>query len=68
MPGTEGSTCDSCGAIDDVLFAVHRQYVTPAAWDTPGREITLEEIERWCFPCCTHYPHVAVDDPAGGDP
>jgi hypothetical protein len=56
-------TCDSCGA-DDELFAVHRQYVTPADWDTPGSEVTLPAVERWCFACCTMYPHVT----AGGAP
>ena len=57
----DSSTCESCGADDEVLYAVHRQYVTPAAWDTPAREVTLDDVERWCFPCCTHYPHVPVD-------
>jgi hypothetical protein len=52
------ATCDSCGATEDELFAVRRQYVTPAAWDTPAREVTLDEVEHWCFSCCTHYPHV----------
>jgi hypothetical protein len=56
------STCDSCGATEDELFAVHRQYITPAEWDTPGREVTLDEVEHWCFPCCTHYPHVPIED------
>ena len=57
----DSSTCESCGAEGDVLYAVHRQYVTPAAWDTPGREVTLDDVERWCFPCRTHYPHVPVE-------
>jgi hypothetical protein len=54
-------TCDSCGAPDDTLYAVRRRYVTPAAWDTPARDITLDEVERWCFSCCTHYPHEPAD-------
>jgi hypothetical protein len=54
------STCESCGATEDELYAVHRQYVTPAEWDTPGREVTLAEVERWCYSCLTHYPHVLV--------
>jgi hypothetical protein len=58
------STCDSCGAEEPELYAVHRQYVTPAEWDTPGREVTLDEVERWCYSCLTHYPHVLV----GPDP
>ena len=44
------------------LYAVHRRYVTPAEWDTPGREVTLDEVERWCYSCFTHYPHVLVED------
>lgn len=55
------STCESCGAPDEVVHAVHRQYVTPADWDTEGREVTLEEVEQWCFSCLTHYPHVLVE-------
>jgi hypothetical protein len=55
------STCDSCGAEEHELYAVHRQYVTPAEWDTPGREVTLDEVERWCYSCLTHYPHVLVE-------
>jgi len=54
-------TCESCGATEDELHAVHRRYVTPAEWDTPGREVTLDEVERWCYSCLTHYPHVLVD-------
>ena len=55
------STCESCGAEEHELYAVHRQYVTPAEWDTPGREVTLDEVERWCYSCLTHYPHVLVE-------
>jgi hypothetical protein len=55
------STCDSCGAQEPELYAVHRQYVTPADWDTPGREVTLDDVERWCYSCLTHYPHVLVE-------
>jgi hypothetical protein len=55
------STCESCGAPDEVVYAVHRQYVTPEAWDTVGREVTLDEVEHWCFACCTHYPHVLAE-------
>ena len=65
MPGYGATvTCDSCGADEDVLYAVHRMYVTPADWDTDGREVTLDDVERWCFSCCTHYPHRPVDQPA----
>jgi hypothetical protein len=55
------ATCESCGATDDQLYAVRRRYVTPAEWDTPARDVTLEQIEQWCFSCCTHYPHEPAD-------
>jgi hypothetical protein len=61
MPGTAPATCDSCGAPDEALYRVRRQYVTPAAWDVPAREVTLDEVEWWCFSCCTHYPHQPAD-------
>ena len=48
-------------APDEHLYPVRRRYVTPAEWDTPGRDVTLDEVERWCVSCCTHYPHVPVD-------
>ena len=54
--------CDSCGRDEpeaDVL-AVHRVYVTPAAWDTEERIEVVDEVERWCFPCRSHYPHQEV--------
>ena len=56
------TSCDSCGRDDpeaDVL-AVHRVYVTPAAWDTEERADVQDEVEHWCFPCRTHYPHQEV--------
>lgn len=56
-------TCESCGSTGNVVFAVHRMYVTPADWDTEGREVVVDEVERWCVPCCTMYPH----RPAAGD-
>jgi hypothetical protein len=58
----EAVTCESCGAAEDVLYAVRRRYVTPAAWDTPARDVVLDDVEQWCFSCCTHYPHVPVED------
>ena len=56
MPGA----CESCGAEEAVLYAVHRKYVTPEAWDRPGSERVLDDVEHWCFSCCTHYPHEPV--------
>ena len=54
------ATCDSCGRDEAELVAVHRVYVVPEAWDTPGSEKTLAEVEHWCFACRTHYPHEEV--------
>ncbi len=54
-------TCDSCGRDGEEVFAVHRKYVTPETWDTPGSERVLDEVEHWCFPCLTSYPHVLVE-------
>ena len=53
-------TCESCGAEEDDLVDVHRKYVTAAAWDQEQTERILPDVERWCFACLTHYPHVPV--------
>jgi hypothetical protein len=53
----EEGTCDSCGAGADDLVEVHRVYLTPADWDREERVEVVEETERWCWPCRTHYPH-----------
>jgi hypothetical protein len=59
--GRLGATtrCDSCGRDEpdaDVL-AVHRVYVTPAAWDAEERIDVVEDVERWCPSCRSTYPH-----------
>jgi hypothetical protein len=53
-------TCESCGSEGEALETVRRVYVTPAAWDTEERAEVMDEVERWCFPCRTHYPHQEV--------
>ncbi len=55
-------TCTSCGADVDQLRAVRRKYVTVASWDQEATERVVDEIEHWCFPCLTHYPHETVTD------
>lgn len=57
------ATCDSCGRDEppDGLDEVRRVYVTPERWDTEGKVEVVDEIERWCFACRTHYPHQPVD-------
>ena len=54
-------TCESCGAEEDDLTAVHRKYVTAGDGDREPVERVLPDVERWCFPCLTQYPH----DPTG---
>ena len=51
------TTCDSCGAPADDAVAVRRVYVTPEAWDREGRVDLVDEVEQWCFPCRSMYPH-----------
>jgi hypothetical protein len=55
-----GDACDSCGDVGTDLVEVRRIYLTPETWDTAGRSETVDEVERWCFPCRTHYPHEPV--------
>ena len=50
-------TCDSCGSPDDELEGVRRVYVVPEAWDTAASETKVDDIEHWCFPCRSMYPH-----------
>jgi hypothetical protein len=54
-------TCESCGGPAADLVAVHRVYVTPEAWDTEEKVDVVDEIERWCFPCRSLYPHQEIE-------
>ena len=56
----EVGRCDSCGDDGVEVVALHRIYLTPAAWDQEEKVEVLEEVERWCFPCRTSYPHETV--------
>jgi hypothetical protein len=56
--------CENCARDDDDLVAVHRVYVIPEAWDTPGSTQKVDEIELWCFSCRSQYPHEEADAPA----
>ena len=62
--GHAGGTgaCDSCGRDTDDLEPVHRVYVVPESWDTPGSVTVEPGVERWCYPCRTHYPYQPVED------
>ncbi len=57
----DDGVCHSCGREDDDLAAVRRVYVTPETWDTEGSSKTKPDVELWCFPCRTMYPHEPVD-------
>jgi len=52
--------CESCGRDDEEVVSVHRVYVTPETWDTEGKVDVLDEVEKWCFACRSHYPHQEV--------
>lgn len=59
MAGTEGGpgVCESCGTPDTDLVEVHRVYLET---DGQARVIgsrVLDDVEWWCVPCRTHYPH-----------
>ncbi|MGK2947933.1 MAG: hypothetical protein ACSLFP_05120 [Acidimicrobiales bacterium] len=58
MAATE--RCDSCGDDDVEVVALHRLYVTPEAWDQEEKVEMVQEVERWCSVCRTHYPHALV--------
>jgi hypothetical protein len=62
---TRTGTCESCGRDGEVLHAVHRVYVTPETWETEAASRRMDEIEQWCFSCCSHYPHEPAHDPTG---
>ena len=52
-----GDHCDSCGELGVEVVAVHRIYLTPEAWDQEEKVEVLDDLEHWCFPCRTSYPH-----------
>jgi hypothetical protein len=54
--------CENCARGDDDLATVHRVYVTPETWDTPGSSRTELAVELWCFSCRSQYPHEPVDE------
>lgn len=53
--------CESCGGADDELLPVRRVYLRD---DRPGGEPVDRvgvEVELWCVPCTSQYPHRPVD-------
>jgi hypothetical protein len=51
-------TCDSCGLDAEDLAAVRRVYLDADESGELRVADTAEEIEWWCGPCRSHYPHV----------
>ena len=56
---TTSGTCTSCGVADELLTPVRRKYLTTS--DGTAAERVLDEVELWCVPCRTSYPHVPAD-------
>lgn len=50
--------CDSCGdAVGLDVVAVHRAYVVTTVGGVEASLDVQADVERWCLPCRTHYPH-----------
>jgi hypothetical protein len=58
--------CESCGHDTDDLAAVQRIYLIEGA-DDASRTTVLDDIEQWCFPCRSLYPHRPVVEGELGD-
>ena len=54
--------CHSCGDENVAVVPLHRIYLTPEAWDQEEKVEVQSEVEHWCFPCRTSYPHQLLDD------
>jgi hypothetical protein len=54
--------CENCAREDDDLEPVHRVYVVPESWDTPGSATMLDDVEIWCFSCRSQYPHEQAEE------
>ena len=55
--------CDSCDDDDVAVARLHRIYLTPEAWDQEEKVEVLDDVEQWCFPCRTSYPHQLLEGP-----
>jgi hypothetical protein len=66
-PPADAPVCASCGSPADDTAPVRRVYVTPGAWDlgadepAPDTVQVLDEVEAWCFPCRSQYPHQPLE-------
>ncbi len=53
-----GMHCESCGDDSGDLAAVQRIYMVDGKDGGPAN--VLDDIEQWCFPCRSLYPHRTV--------
>ena len=61
----ESGTCDSCGDLErEDLVTLQRLYVTPGAPGEDPTSVRVDDIERWCAACRTHYPHQLIEGEA----
>ena len=58
-------TCENCGDTECDLTEVHRVYLPfrENPENGPGLEepVVMDELELWCFACCTQFPHQRND-------
>jgi|688.fasta_scaffold214320_5 hypothetical protein len=54
----ERGECESCGTPDEIIYQVQREYMSI---EPGGQSTVLPDVEKWCFACCTHYPHRILD-------
>jgi hypothetical protein len=54
----ERGACESCGTPDEIIYKVQREYLST---EPGGQSTVLPDVEKWCFACCTHYPHRMLD-------
>jgi hypothetical protein len=64
--------CESCGHDTDDLAPVQRIYLVDHVDDggvggEAARTTVVDDIEQWCFPCRSLYPHRLVVEGGLGD-
>ena len=53
--------CHSCGDDHVAVVALRRIYLTPESWDQEEKVEVQSDVELWCFPCRTSYPHQLLE-------
>jgi len=65
----EMGACESCGEVGcDDLVTLQRLYVQPDRDGADAIVFRVDDIERWCAACRTHYPHQLVSEGDEGQP